>query len=259
MKISELKKDAIAKLSGKWGKAVGIYLIFALLSFGLSFVPSFAAEDSILAFVLNVLMSLLMSAFSYGVLASMIKLSRTENVDLMDFVTVGLKNIVKVIKISLLTFLRLWLPILLYVISIGTLGYTIYAMSANTISTTTILGLLIGSIILTLVSFIMYYVQSLLYALSYYLLFDNPNAKTKELLNKSKELMSGKRPKYFLVGLSFFGWMLLMFAVTVLLAFVFPLACPLVVLISFLILMPYIDFSYINFYEDVAGISDVKP
>lgn len=258
MKISELKKDAIAKLSGKWVKAIGIYLVFTLLTFGLSFVPSFATDNTILALILNILMSLLMSAFSYGVLASLLKLSRTEKVDLMDFVTVGLKNIVKVIKIILLTILKLWLPILLYIITIGILSYTIFAMSTNTISTTTVIWLILGSIILTLISLIVYYIQSLLYSLSYFLLFDNPNAKTKEILNKSKELMLGKRSKYFLVGLSFFGWILLMLILTILLAFVFPLACPLVVLISYLVLMPYIEFSYINFYENVAGISNVK-
>lgn len=257
MRISELKRDAISELSGKWGKAIGINFIVMLLTFGLTLIPSFAGEG-IVAFLVNLLISLITFSFSYGVLASMIKLSRTEKVDLMDFVTIGLKNLVKVIKIYLLMLLKLWFPILLYIVAVGILVYSMYASISNLISATLILGLLALSAILIIVSCILYVIKALLYSLVFYLLYDNPNATTKELLNKSAELMKGNRLKILLTELSFIGWIFLTLVAFVLVAIAVPLACPLVIIIASLVLSPYISFTLINFYERLAGISDVK-
>ena len=255
MKISELKKEAIAKLSGKWGKAAGIYIVVTLLSFGLTLVPSLIPQQSV-AFLINLLISIISFSFSYGLLASMIKLSRTEKVDLMDFVPLGLKNLFKIIKLYLLMILKLWLPILLYVGSAIAIGFSAYVMATG--SVTTGLAYFIASCAILVVACILFIVKSLLYSLAFYLLYDNPNAKTKELLNKSAELMKGKRVKFVLTEFSFLGWLLLIVLASALSVAVLPVLTPILLLVGTTILSPYMTFTLINFYEHVAGINDVK-
>lgn len=254
MKITELKKDAIAKLSGKWGKAVGIYLVVTILSFVLTLIPSLAGAG-FFAFILNLLISILSAIFTYGLLVSMIKLSRSEDVAIMDFVTIGLKNIVKIIKVYLLTIVKLWLPILLYLVGCFTLGVaSVLIVTGETAALT----LLIASLVVCLIASILFIVKSLLYSLSFYLMHDNPEATTNELLNKSAELMKGYRVKYILTEFSFLGWLLLVIVATLLSTAILPILAPFLVLAGTMILSPYMSFTLINFYEKVAGINDVK-
>ncbi len=255
MKISELKKDAIAKLSGKWGKAAGIYLVVTILSFALTLIPGFAGESTTVALILNLLISILSMGFSYGLLVSMLKLSRTEKVDIMDFVTIGLKNLVKIIKLYLLMILKLWLPILLYFVSAVLIGIAAYTVAAGESYG---LVFLIVSCILLVVACILFILKSLLYSLQFYLLHDNPSATSKEILNKSAELMKGKRAKYILTEFSFLGWIFLVLIAGILSSAILPLLTPVLILAGTTILSPYMSFTLINFYEKAAGISDVK-
>ena len=254
MKISELKKEAIAKLSGKWGKAAGIYLLVTLLSFGLTFIPSLSG-DAIAVLILNLLVSIISFAFSYGLLASMIKLSRTEKVDIMDFVTIGLKNIFKIIKIYLLMVLKLWLPILLYLVGGFLTGVAAYIAGTGNPN-----GFiyLIGAFAFLFFACIYFIVRSLLYSLPFYLLYDNPNAKTNDLLNKSAEIMKGNRFKLVLTEFSFFGWALLIILVFILSAPIAPAISLILLLAGSIVLSPYVHFTMIRFYEHAAGINDVK-
>ncbi len=254
MKISELKKEALVKLSGKWGKAAGIYIVVTLISFGMALIPNVSTSAAVV-FLLNLFISLVSFAFSYGLLASMIKLSRTEKVDLMDFVTIGLKNIWKIIKIYLVMILKLWLPILLYIVAAVLIGVSAYMLAASEANA---LIYMLASCILLIVSCILFIVKSLLYSLQFYLLYDNPNAKAGEILNKSAELMKGNRMKYLLTELSFLGWVILVVFASVLAAPILPILSPILMLVGTLILSPYMSFTLINFYEDVAGISDVQ-
>lgn len=52
-------------------------------------------------------------------------------------------------------------------------------------------------------------VKGLQYALSPYILVDNPDMSVNESITLSKELMKGYKRKFFLFGLSFIGWALL--------------------------------------------------
>jgi len=81
-------------------------------------------------------------------------------------------------------------------------------------------------------------IMSFAYSQAFFILADNPNMKTTDILRTSNAMMKGYKMKYFLLGLSFIGWSIL---------------CVLTIGIGFLWLSPYIKVSFTNFYEDVKN------
>jgi uncharacterized membrane protein len=78
------------------------------------------------------------------------------------------------------------------------------------------------------------------YAMTFYIMADNPNMKGMDALKKSKEMMMGNRWKLFCLGCRFIGWILLGI---------------LSVGIGFLWIAPYMQTSVTNFYLDLKGES----
>jgi uncharacterized membrane protein len=78
------------------------------------------------------------------------------------------------------------------------------------------------------------------YALTFYLMAENPGLKGKEALQRSKALMAGNRWKLFCLVLRFFGWFLL---------------GVLTMGIGFLWIIPYLQTTMARFYDDLLGNS----
>ncbi len=81
-------------------------------------------------------------------------------------------------------------------------------------------------------------VKALAYALTPYILLDNPKLSTVEAIHLSREMMFGYKGKLFLLLLSFIGWGIL---------------CIFTCCIGFLWLSPYMQSSMAAFYEDVRA------
>jgi uncharacterized membrane protein len=79
-------------------------------------------------------------------------------------------------------------------------------------------------------------IKSYSYAMTPYLLHDNPSLDAETLICKSMEMMKGHKMKLFLLDLSFIGWFLL---------------CILTLFIGFLWLHPYVMSAHAAFYEDI--------
>ena len=79
-------------------------------------------------------------------------------------------------------------------------------------------------------------IKALSYAMTPYVLKDNPNMKNNEAIEESMRLMSGHKAELFLLGLSFIGWALLSL---------------LTLGIGFLWLIPYMQTAFAYFYEDL--------
>jgi uncharacterized membrane protein len=79
------------------------------------------------------------------------------------------------------------------------------------------------------------------YMMIWYILADDPNISAMDALRRSKKIMYGNRMKMFFLSWRFFGWALL---------------CMLTVGIGFLWLIPYINTSMAQFYEDVRGLAE---
>jgi uncharacterized membrane protein len=79
-------------------------------------------------------------------------------------------------------------------------------------------------------------VKALGYSMAFYIMYDDPEIKPLEALKKSQIMMKGYKTQYFLLELSFIGWMILA---------ALPFG------IGFLWLYPYMNLSIANFYENL--------
>ncbi len=249
MSISELKKDAKIKLSGIYFKTIIINILYLLIISVLEMIGNLI-NNNILSIIYQTILLFVTLPFSYGLLVSMLKLSRSENVSLTDFINIGLQNSKKVLKVFGRLLLKIIFPIILIIISsiIFTiiLIYTLY----NSIST---IPLIICGIIL--IASIVYYIAKLLsYILIFYIIYDNKDITSKEILEKSHKLMNSHKLDYILLYISFIGWYLLISVCSkILLMFVNQILAILFLGISILLLIPYISFSLINFYEELIN------
>ena len=120
--------------------------------------------------------------------------------------------------------------------------YSSSSLRGNAIAS---LGLATGSILLLFVLMIAMWgvsiwatVKGLLYALTYYIAYDNPEMSAKDAVQRSEDLMKGNRGKLFVLQLSFIGW-------AILAAISFG--------IGMLWLLPYMMITLVCFYEALAG------
>ena len=88
--------------------------------------------------------------------------------------------------------------------------------------------------------FIPGYIKAFSYAMTPYILKDNPEMKNNAAIEESMRIMNGHKLELFLLDLSFIGWALLSF-----------LTCG----IGFLWLAPYMNMARVNFYEDLKKAS----
>ena len=83
-------------------------------------------------------------------------------------------------------------------------------------------------------------IKSYSYAMTPYILKDNPEMKNNAAIEESMRIMNGHKLELFLLDLSFIGWALLSL-----------LTC----CIGFLWLTPYMNMARVNFYEDLKKSS----
>lgn len=81
-------------------------------------------------------------------------------------------------------------------------------------------------------------IAALSYAMTFYILADNPEIGAQQALEKSKKMMNGYKWKFFCLGLRFIGWVIL---------------CILTLGIGYLFLIPYVNVCYAKFYEDLKA------
>jgi uncharacterized membrane protein len=81
-------------------------------------------------------------------------------------------------------------------------------------------------------------IKALSYSQAMYILYDNPEFKALEAITLSRKMMDGYKGKYFVMQLSFIGWAILSI---------------ITIGIGFLWLVPYVQTSNANFYDDVKA------
>ena len=175
MKISEIKKQALGALKGKWGLAVLATFVFFLIYMVVPMIieiPFGGFEDppTIAANVVNIIVTLLLIPFSFAFYWFFLSLARLEKPQLSDLFTVyaDVKNWLKLIGASILVSIFVFLWSLLLIIP----------------------GIIKG----------------LAYSQYYFVLRDHPEYSVTESITESRRLMDGYKWKYFLLCLSFIGW-----------------------------------------------------
>lgn len=238
MVASEIRANARKSLTGKWGKAALLTLVYAIIVFVINFVCN------LIPIVGGIILFVISTPISYGLLVCFMKLKRDEDVNYTDFLSFGFSSFSKVWGVFGNIVLKMILPICLLVIFIillvvslgGSIASAIIAESSSGVAGFGFLAFV--SVIGYIASLIYVIVKGFLYSLSYYILNDNPNMTGKEVVGMSENLMRGNRWKFFWLGLTFIGWAILAG---------FTLG------IGMLWLMPYVMVSMVCFYEDLSG------
>ena len=184
---------------------------------------------------------------TFGLIVSFIRLKRNEDVKAFDFLSNFSGNFKRAISITWNIFLKMWLPIVMYIIAMILLSVSAFTSFASVLSTASIgtisIVLMIVGVVLLIFASIYGVIKGLLYSLAYYIAYDNPELSSKEVVEKSSELMNGNRGNIFVLQLSFIGWAILA---------AFTLG------IGFLWLAPYVQVANVCFYEEIAGVNSVS-
>jgi len=202
MLASDIKKEARNALRGKWGTAICIILV----SLALSYIGNLVTKLSVFYLIIDI-------PLTFGLTASFIKLKRDKKVSTSDFLKDGFANFCKSWEICFLTLKKLTLPIICIILTIIILniiiGYTyspVIMHLPNSSKPSILINIIL--ILLPLATLIYGYSKFLLYSLSYYIAYDNPELSSKECVLKSETLMKGNRINYLLLKFSFLGWFL---------------------------------------------------
>lgn len=108
----------------------------------------------------------------------------------------------------------------------------------NNFKSAFVLNLLIGVFVFlwSLLFIIPGIIAGISYSQAFFILVDEPEIGAYEAIKKSKQMMMGKKGKYFMLSLSFLGWALL---------------CVVTLGIGFLWLAPYMQTTFAQFYQDI--------
>lgn len=198
----ELKASAKEALSWNWGFNIALMLI----SFTLPMIPNFIP-------ILGTLISVIISpAVSYIPQEFFLKIKKGERPQIDETFSAIYKNLGTYWGILIRTFLKL-LPFYLIMIVGSTLTtYAIFYSFAMSFVTTytadyTSILFILGTVC-TLIGTILMFTNSLYYVLAIFVKTDNPNMTCKEAVLMSKKLMLGHRLEYFILSLSFIGWII---------------------------------------------------
>jgi len=253
--ISKIRENARAALAGKWGKGACIVLAYLAIVFAMGFIVGLFEEDSLIGSLIDLATAIISVPLAFGISFAFIKLKRNEEVKAFDFLELGFSNFGRAWKIGLREILKVILPLILLVVAtamlvVFVLPTVLYSITDVLLGITdisllvtneqlqqlTTMGLV--SIVLFIVAYIWLIVRSLLYSLTVYVAYDNPNMSSLEVVNESARMMKGNRGKIFLLSLSFIGWAILV---------IFTLG------IGYLWLMPYMVVAEVCFYEYLLG------
>ena len=244
---SELRAKAREKLTGKWGKAACMVLVYLLIFFLIGFIQGLLSDEGLLNLIVSIAVYVIEIPISFGLMIALFKLFNNEEVLTLSFLDYGFSNFSKAWSVTFRIILKMIIPLIFVVAAyiLFIVAYSLFARAAflsifsNSSSSLALpTFLMFAGLVLILVGSIWGTMKFYYYQLAYLLLIDNPDMMPADAVLKSKELMTNNRGKLFCLQLSFIGWAILG-------AFTFG--------IGYLWLIPYIQFSTICFYNKLIG------
>ena len=196
--ISEYKDMALQSLEGKWGKAAIASLIAFIILELFGSSPSFFM-DPIPSMVLQGVLSVLLLPLAWGYITFFLRIIRDENLDYGHLFD-GFNQYFRIFLAELLKGIYILLWALLLIIP----------------------GL----------------IKEYSYAMTEFILKDNPEMSGEEAICESMRLMQGHKMQLFLLDLSMIGWLILSI---------------LTLGIGLLFLLPYNYTAHAHFYEDLKA------
>ncbi|KAA0546116.1 DUF975 family protein [Bacillus sp. BGMRC 2118] len=216
MRIGEVKSQARAALRGKWGLAVGTAFLIGLIA---NVVPSLVEvflgggfgnyinqeETTVAGSIGSLIASILLIPLGIGLYWFFLRLVRDENPTLGSVFEV----------------------------------YADLKVSLKLIVTSIVVGIFV--FLWSLLLIIPGIIKGLAYSQAFYILKDKPEYGTLQAITESRKLMDGYKWKYFLLQLSFIGWILLSI---------------LTLGIGLLWVIPYMNASYAAFYQNLVNTNN---
>ena len=239
---SDFRTEARRKLSGKWGKAVCIFLAYVALTFVIKFIEGLFPDS--MGQLFNIVNTIINVPLSFGLVFAFLKLFNDEEVKAFDFATLGFSNFGKSWGVTFQIFLKMILPEIAVIVAfviliVGYMSMGIMAISTQSAGASVFSNfMLIIGIILLVASIIWLITKSYYYQLAILVAIDNPDMSGADAVEESKRLMTGKRASLFCLELSFIGWAILSVATLG---------------IGFLWLVPYVQFANVAFYKYATG------
>jgi uncharacterized membrane protein len=255
--IGEMKREALYSLKGKWGLGVGSTILYFILSYVVSMaamlillIPgiiiflsvasltgSFEEETmsigagitfGIFYCIIIILSNASYGITSYGYTNVFLQISKREDAK-VDYLFEGFRGFKRMMKtmwamLAILLYTGTWIPMLLIGLFalLGEEGNTSFAIAFFVLLAISIVGMIV-----------MYFS----YALTYYVMIENPEYSVSQAMKESKNLMKGHKLDLFLLWLSFIGW-----AILALLTFG----------IGFLWFSPYMSTTTAHFYRYIS-------
>lgn len=252
MKISEIKKETSLSLEGSLFKAILMTLFYTLINLLAQFLllklNTLFANLNTLFLIIQIIINVALLPFSYGLIASLIDISKNKEVSLTNFINIGLLNYTKTIKIFFGIFLRILGFVALFIVTL-----ILAIIDFGNPAVNTLFGIiLIASIILIII-------KSLDFILVLFINYDNSKLSVKEIINRSKELMKKNKLKYILLVLSFILWFIIFgLAGNILNYFMDPTLSTYILNALFSVITPTITISQYIFYDNLANTKQVK-
>ncbi|PGS52369.1 DUF975 family protein [Bacillus sp. AFS041924] len=224
MRISSIKRTAKNRLSGNWGKAILTLVLFGVI-------------QGLINMILN------------GPVNSHYTGTVFPNPDQQELVPGGVQSVIEIISWIVNTLLGYGLIVYFLKLvrdeekSIGDLFY--YYKNGKQFGRAILVGFLVTvfTILWTLLLVIPGIIKSIAYSQVGYILKDHPDMNALDAITLSRRMMDGYKWKFFLLGLSFIGWLLLII-ITLGLALFY--------------VGPYFYASQAQFYEEVKGAYEEK-
>lgn len=241
MTLSEIRKNARESLTGKWGTAALLMLVYSLIEFGISIVYGVLSYIPLINLVAYVGMIVISVPISYGLTICFMEIKRGNKVECIDYFKFGFSNFKRFWCITGNILKKIWVYLLLYFVLIFAIAFIsvfITAFAAALESTfVALFGCLLVFILVAafIAVAVLLVIKSYLYTLAPYLAWDNKDMSAKDIVEKSEALMKGNRGKFFLLYLSFIGWILL---------------CGFTLGIGLLWIIPYLQIAFVVFYEN---------
>lgn len=232
---AELKRLARQNLTGHYGLPMGAMVLMGLIigailmPFSIVFTLSRSTASFFLYDAAVIIISLLSSVLSVGVMRIHLRLARKETPVLSDLFYSFRRNPDRFLLSALL------LAIISFACALpGTVCSNIAAIHQS-------MPLLLCSYLLTIGGSLLSLILLLPFSLVYLLLMDHPSMAVLESFRTSIRLMHGNKGRLFYIYLSFLGWILL---------------CVLSCYIGYLWVGPYMSQVSITFYQDIIGELD---
>ena len=266
MEARDFRKRAREKLKGKWSDAIVLTLVFVAFTAIVEWLGSLGENARLLsiAAMAGLFSMIVMPAIKYGLTYSYMKLKNGEKVHPFDFLNYGFSNFGRAWGVSWNIFLKLIWYFVAEVVAFCLIFFNtlynvimasveVYDSSIASMYSRTGLTILtlVGAIAIIVIA-ILAAIKGLYYSLSTFIAIENPNMTTKQAVEKSREIMTGKRGKYFYLTLTFIGWGFLAGIVGGIsggiLSFI-PVISNIAGSIGMLVLIPYIQISLLEFYD----------